>query len=156
MFLGDPVKWFATRKPSGEDDSVGLEKGGPYSPEIVPAYFKLERKLPRENEQHLLDTFHPDLTDSKRQSFREYYKEKKKKSVPKVSGYSDVGIERPRGYHRGVPSQPDRPPEDIASTSYTAEETALANLQIHFSNLYRSMRMAEPYFQKIINAHLLQ
>ena len=73
MFLGDPRSWFATKDPSGKYYSVprtGIV-------EANPAYFRLHRKLPAEIEKHLLDTFHPDLTDAERKDFREYYKAKK-------------------------------------------------------------------------------
>jgi hypothetical protein len=93
------------------------------------------------------------LESAEKKSYKDYYREKKIQSIPKSTYMS--GIDEPKGYRYSVPDQPDYPAEDIRSTSYTAEETALANLRIFFSKMYRSMQSSEPYFQQIINNHML-
>lgn len=149
MYLGDPKEWFATKSPSGT--YYGVERSGDvYGIEYVPAYFRMKRTLPKEIENHLLDTFHPDLTSPEKKSFRDFYEEAKKKALKTQEG---AGIDVPQGYKWGTPNQPDLPPEDVASRSYTAEETALANLQIYFSKMYASMQNSQYYFSNIIANH---
>jgi hypothetical protein len=82
----------------------------------------MRRSLGREIEKHLLDTFHPDLTAAKKQSFREYYRELKKGELAKQPQLSQY-VDDKRGYRWVTPAKPDAPPEDPGSTSYTAEET---------------------------------
>jgi hypothetical protein len=148
MFLPDPKGWVAMQDPSGKYHSV--DRQGGYL-NYTPAHFRLKRTLPTEIEKHLLDTFHPDLTGAETKNFREYYKEKKQPLGP----YELRGPEGSRGYTWHVPDRPDLDAEDVASASYTAEETALANLQIHFMKMSKLMKEAEPYFSRIMNDHLL-
>jgi hypothetical protein len=154
MFLGDPSGWFAIK-----DSKTGRHYNVPRSPgyvEYVPGYFKMQRSLPEEIERHLLDTFHPEPKSAK--SFRDYYRKLKQvKQLTQTGVPSETGIDRPQGYRWGVPqSGPDAPPEDPTSKSYTAEETALANLQLYFSSLHSAMKSSEGYFSTIMSAHKIQ
>lgn len=154
MFLGDPQQWFAAKDPKSGAYYNVPRSGDVYGIQSVPAYFQMRRNLPQEIEQHLLDTFHPDLESADKKSFRDYYRDLKKKNQP--NGYNETGVDRPRGYGYGTPNAPDAPPQDVTSKSYTAEETALANLQIYFTKLYQSMKSSEGYFSAIMAAHAVQ
>lgn len=151
MFLGDPYNWFSAKDPTGQYHFIpqtgGLGLGG-----YTPGYFKLQVNLDQDIVDHFLDTFHPNLFGNDTRTFRQYYKEMKTKNVPK--GPYSVGVDEPKGFPAfRVPNSPDLPVEHLSSTSYTADETALANLQIHFSKMYRGMKNSENYFTKIINNH---
>lgn len=153
MFLGDPRDWFHVKSPSGEYYSVP-RAGGVSAGPVYPAYFAIRRRLPTEITKHLLDTFRPDPSDPRGKNFRDYYRDLKERARPRT--LVDPKVDQPRGYRWGVPELPDAPPEDLRSTSYSAEDTAIAHLQMYFTRLYDEMRRSEGFFSKIIANHMLQ
>ena len=152
MYLGDPKDWFSTTKPDGSYYAVPRSGGASLGGTIRQAEFFLQRNIPPEIAQHLLETFHPDPNRPEMQSYADYYRTLKKGVVRAPPQQEDV--DSPQSY-RYLPRRPDAPPEDIRSTSYTAEETALANLQQYFVRMYAGMKSSEGVFANIMNIHKL-
>jgi hypothetical protein len=147
MFLPHPKDWISTKN---KDGSYISQRGGMYAPHV---HFYIERNLPEDIEKHLLDTFRPKIGSSDTRSFRDYYTDEKKENL---GPYQSLGLQSKSLYRYKTPNEPPELPEDTHSTSYTANETALANLQIHFLNLAKLVEIGEPYFTKIMKGHVLK
>jgi hypothetical protein len=150
MFLPDPKKWMETKDPEGNYYGV---RGNMYQPK---AYFYLKRNIPPEIEKHLLNTFRPYPESKDTRNYRDYYKDAKEQSVPQgpYSGVPRPGVESFTIYRYKLPDKPEFPVEDIRSRDYTAEETALANLQSYFVRLSEVMEQGKPFLDSIITKNL--